>query len=457
MLIRDSKLLLGSPAPPRPVWKRLLNSGTAPEQPSQLQKRIVLTNRLVLTSIFFTLTLIPMFYFIGLDSLIFVPPLICAAYAAALVLNYMQWHKTARLWFLHSAIFSILFLSYSLGRGAWFQAFFLVTAVGFIVLFEEKDRLWVLYGAILNTLAVLFSVDRFERPLAPIEESALNVLAGGAVIITFLVISIWVYLLVVVNDKAETILQDTLGSIRRDLTLARKIQTATLPDLSRLDSTVETFSVFKPMSEVGGDIFDVHQVRSDLLRIFIADATGHGIQAALISMAILGQYGNVRDWDLPPDAILAALNSGFMRSYNFWDSFFTAGVLDIDLKRGSLVYAGGGHPYPVLMNGEGESQFIKANGFPLGLRESSEYKSVELEFPLGSTAYFFTDGVFEEFNAAHEEFGVRRVLEILSREIEKPLHEGMNLVLHGMQKFQGNIPRSDDLTFIGVRRKNAQS
>ena len=87
----------------------------------------------------------------------------------------------------------------------------------------------------------------------------------------------------------------------------------------------------------------------------------------------------------------------------------------------------------------------------MGAFEAYKYKMIESPISQNMSLYFFTDGIFEEFNENKEEFGLERMEKIVISGRNKPLEEVMNSVLLNMTDFLNNTPIVDDITFIGVR------
>lgn len=88
---------------------------------------------------------------------------------------------------------------------------------------------------------------------------------------------------------------------------------------------------YLPVSEVGGDFFDLSLLKDSKYRILISDATGHGVHAAMITMAIKGLYDPIKNFELPPAKVLEIFNEEFMDNFVSLNSLLTAMILDIDL------------------------------------------------------------------------------------------------------------------------------
>ena len=86
-------------------------------------------------------------------------------------------------------------------------------------------------------------------------------------------------------DERTKELNSTLDIIRHDLKIAHKIQQNILPKAIKIKG-LQITTKYLPMTEVGGDIYNIEEISPGYVRIFIADATGHGVQAAMVTFAI---------------------------------------------------------------------------------------------------------------------------------------------------------------------------
>ena len=101
-------------------------------------------------------------------------------------------------------------------------------------------------------------------------------------------------------EQLEEKVNESLSLIRRDLSVAQKIQSATLTTNFREHKELDIGVKYVAMTEVGvgGDFYSIDKLDETTSRIFLADATGHGIQAALIVMAIQGIYDSIKNFAL---------------------------------------------------------------------------------------------------------------------------------------------------------------
>ncbi|HNM05501.1 MAG TPA: SpoIIE family protein phosphatase, partial [Leptospiraceae bacterium] len=199
-----------------------------------------------------------------------------------------------------------------------------------------------------------------------------------------------------VNQKNAELLR-YLEIIHSDLNTAKNIQKNLLPKNLDLEAGLDISVRYHPLSEVGGDIYDVHRLRNDTIRIFLADATGHGIQAALMTMSIHSEYLSIKDYILPPGRILTILNTRYFRRYSHLNSFFSCLILDIDLKEGIISYSSAGHPDQILYNSERQIR-LKSTGKIIGVLENVEYGTREENFGNSDRLCLFSDGIYEMIN-----------------------------------------------------------
>lgn len=242
-------------------------------------------------------------------------------------------------------------------------------------------------------------------------------------------------------------------AISDDLKMAKRIQRSLMSsDIKKIKEL--QFSVhFQPMMEVGGDIYDVIEIKPKLYRIFIADATGHGIQAALTTMLLKSEYDKIRYFDLCPNELLEIFNNTFFENYYNLNVFFTCFIIDIDLKNEKIVYSSAGHPEQYLIV-EKDIHTLKAGGKMIGLAENMKYELISADFKKGNRIILFTDGIFEEFSENKEEFGPERFKLVVYEHRLKPLDEIITSIVKDVDKWIGHATVNDDITIIGIMNKD---
>lgn len=245
-------------------------------------------------------------------------------------------------------------------------------------------------------------------------------------------------------------LNNSLHLIKRDMILARKIQTNILPKNIELIHGLRVNVKYIPMEEVGGDFFDIVEIKNGHIRFFIADATGHGVQASLITMVIKGEYESLKYRPIEVDKILELLNKKFMEKYENLNTYFTCFVLDIDVEAGKMTYSSAGHPEQFLLKlNEGQIIELPKTGKIIGLMNNAKYKKAEFDITRGDKIFLFTDGIFEQFNNMNDEYGETRLKDIILNKY-KNNDNLIDQIYDDLKTFIADQEIQDDITFLEV-------
>lgn len=154
---------------------------------------------------------------------------------------------------------------------------------------------------------------------------------------------------------------------------------------------------FIPSLSLGGDCFYYHKLDDDRLALYLLDVSGHGIQAALLSVTIMNilrglSLGGV-DF-ASPSSVLSRLNRSF-RIEEQNNMFFTIWYGVYDASTGLLRYAGAGSPPAVLVGPDGAVVELAGDGPVIGVDEKASYSNFDEAVDPGSNLYLFSDGLFE--------------------------------------------------------------
>lgn len=254
--------------------------------------------------------------------------------------------------------------------------------------------------------------------------------------------------------SAHRKLRFSYDSVQEELQMARIIQRNVLPPEELEIDGLDIKTHYLPFREVSGDIYDISEIRPGLVRIFLADAPGHGIQAALITMIIRSEYEKLKRKEAGPAELIRELNRNFIRSYESLQNYFSCIMVDIDLVKRKITYSSAGHPEQFLICSE-QLIVLPATGILAGDLFESEYVQNEYSFEERDRLLIFTDGLYERMNEEIEQ-SVKRVLYgtleksrtyragDLFTSLLKTLEE-----YHRDRKLEG---RHDDITLITIER-----
>ncbi|MEM7180838.1 MAG: GAF domain-containing SpoIIE family protein phosphatase [Spirochaetota bacterium] len=244
-------------------------------------------------------------------------------------------------------------------------------------------------------------------------------------------------------------IQELYREIELDLKIARKIQTSFLPKIHRNETRASFDIVYLPTSYIGGDIFDIFYKDENTIRVFLADATGHGIQAALITMLILGEYNRIKNMIGSTDKLAKILNYEFFIKFSHLTGLFSFILLDINFKSRKLNFVSGGHPGQFFIHKQKVIELEKT-GRIIGLLDNSTYKTTTLDFSPGDRIFLFTDGIFEETNKDNEIFGELRLKQVVEKHINEPYNLILSHVMKEVYEFTESVGLLDDLTMLFI-------
>src|ERR1700704_3186071 len=242
--------------------------------------------------------------------------------------------------------------------------------------------------------------------------------------------------------------------LEQEINIARDIQQALLPrnfrDYPHLSVTGCNF----PCLSVGGDYFDVFPLGENRTAFLIADVSGKGLGAALLTTMLQGALSGMT-LGTDPARVFNHVNR-FLCDHSEVGRYATMffGILD---QEGHLEFINAGHPSPFLIrHGAAEEAFTEGS-YPVGLVPEAQYTAVCLKLEPGDTLVLFSDGVTEAMDPDEEMFGIERLKKLLTGQMECPLEQLQKCVLEAVENFARGAHQADDLTLLIVRYRAASA
>lgn len=192
-------------------------------------------------------------------------------------------------------------------------------------------------------------------------------------------------------------------AFERQLRLASQLQRGFLPSSLPKFGPLTFSAVFRPVDFVSGDIYDVHRLDEEHVGIAVADATGHGMPAALLTVYIKRALRGTertggRRQVLPPDEVLARLNEDLLEADLAECSFVTAVYAIVNTRTRTVQFARGGAPLPLCRRADGTTEFCVSEGAVLGVLPDPAFEVQTLELEPGDSFLVYTDGVEQIVN-----------------------------------------------------------
>jgi len=236
--------------------------------------------------------------------------------------------------------------------------------------------------------------------------------------------------------------------LEQQIAIARDIQQALLPKNFREYPHLSVSGANFPCLSVGGDYFDVFPLDDKRTAFLLADVSGKGLGAALLTTMLQGAISGM-SLGTDPARVFNHVNR-FLCDHaevgRYATMFF--GILD---DSGRLEFINAGHPSPILMRqGRAEEAFTEGS-FPVGLVPEAEFTTACVQLEPNDTLFLFSDGVTEAMDPDEELFGVARLRGVLEGKAETPLDEIQKSVLESVENFARGARQADDLTMLVVR------
>lgn len=247
--------------------------------------------------------------------------------------------------------------------------------------------------------------------------------------------------------------------LESELKLAGDLQKVMLPRWCQLDETVLVSSVYAPMLQVSGDVFEVLRLNDGRHLLFIGDIAGHGIAAAMYMTTVLAYLKvEVRRWDFTPAELLDNLNTFFCQELG-GNTYMTALVAILDYERGTLVQQSAGHASLMLgSTRDGTITKLSENrgGFPLGWFSHAKYpatEEIQAELHDDTVVLAYTDGIFDLSNEHGENPDITLISELFSALVQDA--DALLLPSRLMSSLEqiGYVNRTDDVTLLAVQKQ----
>ena len=243
----------------------------------------------------------------------------------------------------------------------------------------------------------------------------------------------------------------------KELELATKIQQELLPTILPDVPGLDIACSLKAATEVGGDCYDLIPIlKSNKLLFYVADVTGHGVGAGLVSAitnalipALMEYFDSTKDLVVDLNRILK-LKTG--------PSIFVTLVIamwDADTNRLQFTQAGH-HPIFHYQSKSKEVLRLAHGGVALGMIDdlSQVIKTQEVSTEAGDVFILYTDGIPEAWGDNREAYGDERFMASIQKHGDLPTAKAIHdALLDDLYAFMKDNEQEDDITLMVFKRK----
>lgn len=211
--------------------------------------------------------------------------------------------------------------------------------------------------------------------------------------------------------------QEQNRKMKSEVEMARKLQLNLLPS-STDDPRADLSMLYMPCESLGGDFVDVFYIDHSHLGIYVADVSGHGVQASLMTVFL---RSTINKKLLSPAMALEELYHEFNRSRLDEELYITIFYSIIDLDNKTMTYSNAGLNVTPIVYSKDRFELLRMPGIPISnWMKRPEYKNETLSLQSGDKFFLYTDGIIEMRNSQNEQFGEDRLLHILLKSRLKP-------------------------------------
>lgn len=260
---------------------------------------------------------------------------------------------------------------------------------------------------------------------------------------------------------AEEELRRAKEALEDEVRLAARVQQSLLPPPEMHLPGLRIARAFHPCTDLAGDAIGVVPLPRGSVGLYLADVSGHGVGAALLSFTLNHLLSAAREGSplveaaedgpatVSPARLAGRLNRQFPMERT--RQYFTLVYGAYEGSAGQLRYVVAGHPSPLLLRRGEPPVELPGRGLPIGMIESASYRDEVVSLEPGDRLYFYTDGVTEAQDAAEVEFGAARLMAEIGRRRDLPLLEGLEGVADAVRRWAGGSSR-DDVSLLAVER-----
>ena len=259
-------------------------------------------------------------------------------------------------------------------------------------------------------------------------------------------------------------LQAANERMHRDLEAAARVQQGLLPTTLPVIDGIQFAWHYQPCDELAGDLLNIVPIDKTHVAIYIADVSGHGVGASLVSVAvhrslslrhdqtslIVTPNDNREGFNVTPPSVVAnQLNNIYPMESN-GGHFLTLIYGVIDLQSRCMQSCCAGHQGPVLARHGQPARSFDAPSFPIGIAPDPEYADSRLELHGGDRIYFYSDGLIEAGDQSNELFGRERLEEVVDESRGLTLSESIDAIVQAAVAWQGDDRFMDDVSLLAA-------
>ena len=240
--------------------------------------------------------------------------------------------------------------------------------------------------------------------------------------------------------------------IKRELELATEIQQSFQPSSPPIMDGYEFQGISFSCYEIGGDYYDFIPTGEGKMLIALGDVSGKGTAAALLMSSLHAAIHGQVAANTTLHQTVVSVNQ-YLAANTPTNRFVTLFIAELDPQTGVLNYINAGHNPPLVGRVDGSVQQLDSGGFPLGIIPSADFEVGQVQLNSGDALVIYSDGVSEANNLKDDEFGMERLIQVVSKNLKASAAGLRDKVESALSAFTQTAPANDDITLVIVKRK----
>ncbi|MBN1479758.1 PAS domain-containing protein [candidate division KSB1 bacterium] len=254
-------------------------------------------------------------------------------------------------------------------------------------------------------------------------------------------------------ERANAVLEKFQSEMNAELEQARRAQEAILPPNKPQSEYMEVGVKFVPLSQIGGDFYDIVQITEYSYGFLIADVTGHGIPAALLTFMSATAFKNSAVGVLSTSDVIEDTN---MRIFNKMPggTFATMFYAIYNVLTRELTYTQAGHPPALLIRPRQQKvTTLATKGSLVGIFSGDmvQYGEGTSILEPGDVVILYTDAISESIGRRYEGQDIEKLIEFIRQRINVPLNDLLEDVYHYALECNAKQLYEDDVTLLGFK------
>jgi phosphoserine phosphatase RsbU/P len=239
--------------------------------------------------------------------------------------------------------------------------------------------------------------------------------------------------------------------MEHELELATEIQQRFQPDGPPIVEGYDFQGISFSCYEIGGDYYDFIPRHDGKLMVALGDVSGKGTSASLLMSSLHAAVHAQTAAKTPLLETVTSVNE-YLSENTPANRFVTLFIAELDPTTGNLTYINAGHNPPLIGRANGTVEQLESGGLPLGLMSFAEYETGNASLQPGDVLFIYSDGVSEANNINEDEFGMDRLIKVVSANVGRPASGIRDRVESSLSEFTGSAPQNDDVTMVIVKR-----